>query len=1184
MEAVPRMPMISLDLKKAGDFNISHSVREFIHSNYSESPEDYSEPLKRLEQLRQTAVNVPRDFEGCSLLRKYLGQLHFLQSRVPMAKGQQAALPVTWTDVFSGKAVTHNDIRYEQACVLYNLGALHSALGAMDNRVSEEGMKVSCTHFQCAAGAFAYLRDHHSHSFSSDMCSQTLTIYINLMLAQAQECLLEKSLLDNRKSFLIARICAQVADYYKQCVKTLEAADSLSVLGKREKEWRKHISMKISYFSAITQLHMGKQAEEQQKYGESVAYLQSALDKLNEAIKQSKGQPDIVQDALRFSMDVIGGKFNSAKKDNDFIYHETVPSMDTLATVKGASLVKALPVNPTDPSVTGPDLFSKLVPMAAHEASSLYSEEKAKLLREVMAKIESKNEALEQFMDSLSVECVMEVGVFGVLPETVMEKCAELSVKDNAVQSLVKAMQALAGVNADVEEKLSEVRVVLEEEAAAEKSLGEVLGEAPPLPTPAPLQEVKRELQRYKEAHTTATHTNTELHTHMSQHLPNLRLLQGPLQQLRDSLPTPKLSEDDTASLQQLQRILGKVTEMRGQRLSLEQQLRDLIHKDDITSVLVTTERAQMKVVFEEQLHKYAQLQGYLEQNLAAQDNILRALTDANVHSATVRKHLQDTHTQWDSTIQSLLMSSEAYEELLHKAEEGRSFYQELLGKCSTLLQRAKDESQDREQERLRLLDRVVSKAPARPTAPKPRSDHGFSPSSLPDPRLTVGHLPNPSLLPGGTSGPVSWPPGVAPGQSFPSPAAMAQLPPHTRTAAPLHSHPRPPGAAAPGQPPNATQGPPFGYVPSPWQSAPGGTLPQHPMMPGGYMSLPQMGQNAPRPGQMPPPHLAPQYPGPPRGHPTAHPQTAPHMPLGPPLQQYMPPHPTGMPTPPLRGHFPGHPGHPGMPGQPPAQSHANPYQPTMPGQQQGPPGVPPHQGMHMAPNRVPSPGQALGPMYPPQGQHGMGGYLPPSAQGYPQMPYGYPAAQPRVPTPTGGGGGVPVHGGMPSYSPQPHMQPQPQPNLMGAPLAPASTPMSTHAHAPPPHLQQPLVPQQVGVPSSGATAPMVTVLPGSQGQGVTAPAAPDTRAEQDPLQARLEQLSLQPPEGALPRQGEPAASANQPSQPINGQAHSLHQLEQKNGFAEPAPSETGSTAANGITKHSDLLSDLDPLWNFQKI
>lgn len=93
----------------------------------------------------------------------------------------------------------------------------------------------------------------------------------------------------------------------------------------------------------------------------------------------------------------------------------------------GAPLVKPLPVNPTDPAVTGPDIFAKLVPMAAHEASSLYrwvggvgpalctggigmsqdagfrqllrpfshSEEKAKLLREMMAKIEDKNEVLE---------------------------------------------------------------------------------------------------------------------------------------------------------------------------------------------------------------------------------------------------------------------------------------------------------------------------------------------------------------------------------------------------------------------------------------------------------------------------------------------------------------------------------------------------------------------------------------------------------------------------------------------------------------------------------------------------------------------------------------------------------------------------------------------------------------------
>lgn len=126
---------------------------------------------------------------------------------------------------------------------------------------------------------------------------------------------------------------------------------------------------------------------------------------------------------------------------------------------------------------------------------------------------------------------------------------------------------------------------------------------------------------------------------------------------------------DEMASLQTMKRILGKVQEMRDQRNSLEKQLRDLIQQDDITTVLVTTERADMKVwtfpfyghsivsciivvcqflafsqkLFEEQLKKYEQVKVYIDQNMAAQENILKALTEANVQYASVRKGLAET-------------------------------------------------------------------------------------------------------------------------------------------------------------------------------------------------------------------------------------------------------------------------------------------------------------------------------------------------------------------------------------------------------------------------------------------------------------------------------------------------------------------------------------------------------------
>ncbi|NXW52438.1 PTN23 phosphatase, partial [Nyctiprogne leucopyga] len=613
-------------------------------------------------------------------------------------------------------------------------GALHSMLGAMDKRVSEE----------CAAGAFTYLRDHFPHSYSVDMSHQILNLNINLMLGQAQECLLEKSMLDNRKSFLVARISAQVVDYYKEACRALENSETASLLGKIQKDWKKLVQMKIYYFAAVAHLHMGKQAEEQQKFGERVIYFQSALDKLNEAIKLAKGQPETVQEALRFTMDVIGGK---TCLGNDLFLEEVSDREMLFVPPSGAPLVKALPVNPTDPAVTGPDIFAKLVPMAAHEASSLYSEEKAKLLRDVMAKIEAKNEVLDQFMDSMQLdpETVDNLDMYNHIPPILMEKCAALSVRPDTVKNLVQSMQVLSGVFTDVEASLKEIRDLLEEDEAQERKLQELLGKVPPSqgspPSPSPgLAEVSKECSKYLEVHEKASFTNTELHKAMNLHIGNLRLLSGPLEQVRAALPSPTLTEEDKQVLQNLKRILGKVQEMRDQRTSLEQQLCEMIQKDDITTSLVTTDRSEMKKLFEEQLKKYDQIKVYLEQNLAAQENVLKALTDANVKYAAVRKVLAEVEHKWNTTVQTLVASYEAYEDLMKKSQEGKDFYTDLEGKATKLLEKARAACQAAETTRQQLLEKEMKKQqpPPRPTAPKPplqkklEGGGGLDPAELP--------------------------------------------------------------------------------------------------------------------------------------------------------------------------------------------------------------------------------------------------------------------------------------------------------------------------------------------------------------------------------------------------------------------------------------------------------------------
>ena len=48
-----------------------------------------------------------------------------------------------------------------------------------------------------------------------------------------------------------------------------------------------------------------------------------------------QGDEEDIEEALKFTMDVVGGKYNSAKKDNDFVYHEKEPQLDSFPEVKG---------------------------------------------------------------------------------------------------------------------------------------------------------------------------------------------------------------------------------------------------------------------------------------------------------------------------------------------------------------------------------------------------------------------------------------------------------------------------------------------------------------------------------------------------------------------------------------------------------------------------------------------------------------------------------------------------------------------------------------------------------------------------------------------------------------------------------------------------------------------------------
>lgn len=616
--------------------------------------------------------------------------------------------------MYSGSMWRSSNVKYEMASILYNIAALHSKLGIEEDRNDAESMKIACTHFQCAAWAFGEIKNQYSLVLKGDLTGELMVFMQQICFAQAQECILEKSLADNRKAAIIAKVTAQVISFYNAALTALfsqceEGMISDLIGQKNYKEWQKYIKFKTSYLSSVLFLHQGMNSEEQRKMGERVALYNAACEKLEDAKKESKGMNkiDVINEALTFATDIIEGKRKNAKQENEFIYHESVPEVSSISAVQGANLVQGIPFDVTDPQVIGDDVFKRLVPMKTHEHLSVYSEEKANILRSLGARIDDRDAELASFMGSLNSDLLNSMGQpQEKLPQGLVDRCAELSAKPNAIPDLVESMSNLADICCDVEATLKDIKMILEDEAKQEQSYQKQIGKRPT----GHMAELNREYTKYFEAHNKAGESNDTLRKAMELHVSNLKILAQPLSVLKSQVP--QADPVDEITRKELQTLLNKVEEMKQQRDGIFLELREkILNQDDITAQLVAHGDKDIKDLFKKELSKYATSVNIIEQNLVAQGNILKALTDTYAKHAMTLKSYNDTKLKREQFYASLVASFDVYEELLSKSAKGLDFYKKLYGNIQKLMSRVKAARDVQEEERQQILKKSLPKA-----------------------------------------------------------------------------------------------------------------------------------------------------------------------------------------------------------------------------------------------------------------------------------------------------------------------------------------------------------------------------------------------------------------------------------------------------------------------------------------
>ncbi|XP_058826958.1 rhophilin-2 isoform X1 [Topomyia yanbarensis] len=188
------IPMIPLGLKETKEVSFMEPFSDFILEHYSEDSSVYEDAIADITDTRQAAKTPTRDTQGVALLFRYYNLLYYVERRF-FPPDRSLGVYFEWYDSLTGVPSCQRTVAFEKACILFNLAAIYTQIGAKQDRSSEKGLDAAVDNFLRAAGVFKHIYDTFTNAPSMDLKPQVLEVLVALILAQARECLYEKLLL-----------------------------------------------------------------------------------------------------------------------------------------------------------------------------------------------------------------------------------------------------------------------------------------------------------------------------------------------------------------------------------------------------------------------------------------------------------------------------------------------------------------------------------------------------------------------------------------------------------------------------------------------------------------------------------------------------------------------------------------------------------------------------------------------------------------------------------------------------------------------------------------------------------------------------------------------------------------------------------------------------------------------------
>ncbi|KZV63101.1 BRO1-domain-containing protein [Peniophora sp. CONT] len=768
---------LSLPSKKTYVLPIREAVDRHIRNKHPEThPDAFKADVDRWEALRVAAVEPRIHTDTASAIVQYHAQLVFALTKLPANLG----LDVVYESAFASRPdpTSLPNLHFERCATLYNLAARYSQLAMAEDRSKPEGVKQANGYYQHAAGVLSFLvRDGlpklqatvTADDHPADLSEPFVKALEWLMLAQAQECVWQRAVLDRMSNGVIARLAAQVSAYYGLALNTLSEAPS-DIRHELPSGWLAHLETKQLHFDAASQYRQSINDLERNNYGSEIARLTagraSAKKGYDVARRAGSGLAQAVLEDIKSLLDIVEKNLKRAERDNDLIYHEDVPPASALASIPPTSMVRlTVPTGLEDPKTAlgkQQGLFAELLSWGARVAIELYEDRKATFIKEEVAGTsQSLDDAQNRVLRELNLPSAVDALDAPIgLPPSLLRKAEEVRV-DQGPERIGQAFDDVQMLAERTQRILDDALDILDAEASEDEKVRLEHPERPP--SHEANEELTRKAERYRAILQQAAESDSVVRERWDEWQDSIERLAWDEDKLEASVPAttgPTATGPAKAHARGVRALLEDLDDLSRARQQLVGRGRRRAEVDDIQPRIVKgaagieqwmeVQPGMFEDTIEEELVKYEKFRSDIVEGGKKQDEILERLRGRMKDFLASRSH-EPAVKEREAALQELDLAYHKYNDITRHLDEGHQFYNDLSAILLRFQQTCKEWTASRRDELrglthgMRKLSVGASATPQPAAAPATPSRAPRRMPKTPAPPRVVPDTPAPS-------------------------------------------------------------------------------------------------------------------------------------------------------------------------------------------------------------------------------------------------------------------------------------------------------------------------------------------------------------------------------------------------------------------------------------------------------